>query len=393
MVVGYTANSTFRSVALLLLQNLRAGAQFSMTDNAFTGSEFKTTEGEVTFTASAVLPRGTVLVWYANAAGWTTSSTFAISASGDNIVLFSGSLTAPSRFHYALTYNIAFDAPSSALQANQCALPESLARNRTALELPRSRAGRYSGPTAGSREELLAAISDPSRWTQSEAVVLDLAALPAFNVRDGNSEPTAKPIAPPTAAPPTAAPPTAAPPTVAPAPPTSSPSTSPPPSLPTSFPSSSRSPNIAPTPLVTDTSGISPPTAFGLSTSSPTQSSSSGLTLGVVFSASAVVTLFVGWRLSAPRSAQRLSQRQHGSANPLYNSPDIAPHNKPWQASPMQQGAFNSPPVQPYSLKGGAASSPPPPPGWASRVSSSLPTWTHRPPMFQQVTAPAPRFY
>jgi hypothetical protein len=120
-------------------------------------------EGVVTYTASAALPRGTVLVWTATAAGWTTSSAFAISTSGDSIVLFSGSLAAPSRFHYALTYNFAFDAPCSALTAPQCSLPASLALSRTALELPRSKAGRYSGPTAGPREELLAAISDPSR--------------------------------------------------------------------------------------------------------------------------------------------------------------------------------------------------------------------------------------
>jgi hypothetical protein len=74
----------------------------------------------VTYTASAALPRGTVLVWTAIAAGWTTSNAFAISASADSIVLFSGSVAAPSRFNYALTYNSALDAPSSALTAPQC---------------------------------------------------------------------------------------------------------------------------------------------------------------------------------------------------------------------------------------------------------------------------------
>jgi hypothetical protein len=76
VVVGYSTSSTSKSVALLLLQNLRAGAQFSMTDNAYTGSAFKTSEGVVTFTASAAVPRGTVLVWTTAAAGWTSTPFF-----------------------------------------------------------------------------------------------------------------------------------------------------------------------------------------------------------------------------------------------------------------------------------------------------------------------------
>jgi hypothetical protein len=61
-----------------------------------------------------------------------------------------------------------------------------------------------------------------------------------------------------------------------------------------------------------------------------------------------------------------------GGARPGYEA-------SPYATSPyaMQQGAFNSPPVQfsgsPYSLQGGGASAPPPPPpGWGQRMSSSL---------------------
>jgi hypothetical protein len=246
-VVGYSSN-TPKTVALVLLNNMRAGAQLQMTDNAYTGSAFKTTEGVVTFTASAALPRGTLLVWTATAPDWAnTSGSFAISTSGDNVVLFSGSLAAPSRFHYALTYNLAFDAPSSTLTSSQCALPGTLAAARTALALPRLKAGLYNGPTAASREELLAAISDPGRWTQSDTVVFDFAALQAFSVRDGASEPTAQP--------------TPAPSTAAPAPITSSPTTSSPTSSPTEMLV------ISPT---TRPSSAAPPSTSAPVTASPT---------------------------------------------------------------------------------------------------------------------------
>jgi hypothetical protein len=301
VVVGYSTSSTSKSVALLLLQNLRAGAQFSMTDNAYTGSAFKTTEGVVTFTASAAVPRGTVLVWTTAAAGWTTSSAFAISTTGDNIVLFSGTLAAPSRFHYALTYNVVFDAPSSALTANQCALPASLVLSRTALELPRLKAGRYSGPTEGSREELLVSISDPSRWTQGDTVVLDPAALPAFIVRDGNSEPTAQPIKQPTTAPitPTTSSPTSSPTmllvTSPPSPPSSAPPsvTSSPPSSPSSAPPSSGEPATASPTSVGDQAPIQEAaTGGGGKSGSASVTMAAGIGVGAVLLAGLAVAFF-----------------------------------------------------------------------------------------------------
>jgi endonuclease I len=212
-IVGYNAN-TPKSVALVLLKDMRAGANFSMTDNAYNGTALKTNEGVVTFTANATLPRGTVLVWNTNATGWSASLAFALSTSGDNAVLYSGGLLAP-RFHYAFTYNVAFDAPSSALTANQCALPATLTAGKTALALPKFKGGRYSGPTVGSRDELLASISNPSLWTQSDTLIFDLAALPAFTVQASTGG--APTPAPTTAAPTTAAPTTAAP-TTAPSP-------------------------------------------------------------------------------------------------------------------------------------------------------------------------------
>ena len=200
-VIGYNANIP-RSLALLLLQEMRAGATFSMTDDAFQGSGngFRTTEGVVTFTASAALPRGTVLFWNATATGWTRDSKFLPSTGGDNVVLFSGSSFAtPGRFIYALTYNIAFDAPSLLLNASQCALPATLTLKRTALALPRIRGGRYTGPTVGYREDLLASISNASLWTQNDTVVYDLAAFTVLVVP--TSGPTAAPSSAPSSAP------------------------------------------------------------------------------------------------------------------------------------------------------------------------------------------------
>jgi endonuclease I len=253
-VVGYNSNAP-KSVALVLLNDMRAGAQLLMTDNAYLGSAFKTTEGVVTFTASAALPRGTVLVWTAAATGWTnTSGSFALSTAGDNVVLLSGSLAAPSRFHYALTYNAAFDAPSSTLTSSQCALPATLAAAQTALALPRLKGGRYSGPTAGSRQELLAAISDPSLWTQSDTTVYDLASLPAFTVQVAPT-PTPTTLAPTTAGP-SAESPTTPQPTLEPGQPTEQPTVAP-------------APTSTAAPSTSDTGGTGAPTPPALSLGSP----------------------------------------------------------------------------------------------------------------------------
>jgi endonuclease I len=203
-VIGYNASA--KSLALLLLQNMRTGATLSMTDNGFqgNGTGFRTNEGVVTFTASAALPRGTVLFWTATATGWTTNNFFALTTAGDSIVLFSGSNAAkPGRFIYALTYNGAFDAPSAAITGTStCSLPATLTLNRTALALPKGKAGRYTGPTVGYREDLLASISNASLWTQNDTVVNDLGALPAFTVLVvPTSGPTAAPSSAPSSAP------------------------------------------------------------------------------------------------------------------------------------------------------------------------------------------------
>jgi hypothetical protein len=254
-----------------------------------------------------------VLVWTAAAKGWTnTSGSFALSISGDNIVLMSGSLAAPSRFHYALTYNVAFDAPSSTLTSNQCALPATLAAKQTALALSKLKGGLYNGPTGGSREELLAAISDPDRWTQSDTVVYDLTALPAFAVRVGTTPA-------PTTLPATTAAPTAAP-------ITSAPTTGAPSAATTTVPTTNGAPSAAPTTGAPSTSAPTTGAPSAATTTAAPGSSGSGAVVGGVIGGliATVALIWVGIKKFAPEQDASNNQVSNArkvdteSSNPAY---------------------------------------------------------------------------
>ncbi|PKL33680.1 MAG: hypothetical protein CVV40_00490, partial [Planctomycetes bacterium HGW-Planctomycetes-2] len=125
-------------------------------------------EGGVQYTFPAATPAGTVVSMAGpfTSAGWSVNNTglgtaFALATAGDQILAFQGLATAPA-FIYAL--NTGGGGWTDATSSNTTALPPGLTPALTALDLavPELDNSFYSGPTSGTKSQLLAAISNPA---------------------------------------------------------------------------------------------------------------------------------------------------------------------------------------------------------------------------------------
>ena len=166
-VVGYYSDNP-DAVALVALVAVPDGTEIALTDNGWLASGgFRANEGTFRYTVPAGgLAAGTV-VRIDEPAG------LAFSASGDQVLLYTGPDAAPA-FVYALNNEGNAVWQADATDSNTSALPAGLVSGATAVALVEADNAAYTGPTAGSRGELLALISDPSNWTTSDD------AFPAF---------------------------------------------------------------------------------------------------------------------------------------------------------------------------------------------------------------------
>ena len=168
---GFTADDpdAFTFVALV---DIAAGEQITFTDNGWlAGGGFRPGEGTFTFTAATTIAAGTVVT---PALGGGVD----FDPSGDQILAYQGSDSDPS-FLAAIQFDDS--GFGDATSDSTTALPSALTEGVTALNLGEAENGRYDGPTAGTRDELLTAINDPANWTTSETP-LDPAAPTGFDV-------------------------------------------------------------------------------------------------------------------------------------------------------------------------------------------------------------------
>ncbi|MDJ0662853.1 MAG: lamin tail domain-containing protein [Crocosphaera sp.] len=144
--------------AFVTLVDIVAGTEISFTDNGWQANgTFRDTEGTFTWTAGTDIAAGTVIN--------PTVSSVAFSASGDQIIAYQGDSNNPT-FIYALNSE---GNPgvwqSDATSSNTSALPTGLVNGETAVALDEIDNAVYTGITSGTKEELLAAISDQSNWS------------------------------------------------------------------------------------------------------------------------------------------------------------------------------------------------------------------------------------
>ena len=180
------------AVELVALEDVPAGARIFMTDNAWTGTGFRTNEGTVSLVFPTNVPAGTVFGYgdsnllYSNL--WTTvSGSFRLSASGDTVIVYcednTGVFTPNTDFLSIVAISLSGDWLSSGLSNDQYGTTESAAPpNGLSMALPHRDNYHYKGITNGTRSELQAAIRNVSNWEGSNTNRFSFPTEPSFTV-------------------------------------------------------------------------------------------------------------------------------------------------------------------------------------------------------------------
>lgn len=100
---GAPGGTHSNAIDLLLRKDIGSGTQIKVTDNAWNGSALTTTEGFITYTATADLPAGTVIrysdcLYNQGGSGWTRSTplaSFDAGVSGDTLLVYQGTEASP----------------------------------------------------------------------------------------------------------------------------------------------------------------------------------------------------------------------------------------------------------------------------------------------------------
>ncbi|BAB77800.1 ExeM/NucH family extracellular endonuclease [Anabaena sp. FACHB-709] len=184
-IAGYNTTNP-DSIRLVVLVDIGAGTTFNITDNGWQSSgSFRTGEGILTYTAPQNISAGTVITWTngssSNSPGFNSNnpSNFALNASGDSLIIYTGTLASPTLI-YALSSGNWTNATSASTSAEPSgANGGTLETGKTTVAITTNGTnGYYSGATAGTQVELLAAISNPANWTASSTIT-DIANWPS----------------------------------------------------------------------------------------------------------------------------------------------------------------------------------------------------------------------
>jgi predicted extracellular nuclease len=183
------------AIRFLILTDIAAGTSFSVTDNGWQSSgSFRPGEGVLTYVAPTDLPAGTVLTWVngssSNSPGFSSNnpSNFALNATGDSLIIYTGTLASPTLI-YALNSSAAWgNATSASTSAEPTAANGGTLETGLTTVAVLAANGYYSGgPTTGTKEQLLNALSNPANWTTSGSAT-DLANWPStFSLPSGGT--------------------------------------------------------------------------------------------------------------------------------------------------------------------------------------------------------------
>jgi hypothetical protein len=177
-IVGYGADTGVKSFAFVLLADL-SGQTITFTDNGWLAAGgFRKGEGTVSYSVPAGTPVGTVIT----ISGLT--GTFNPAVGGDQILAYVGDEANPT-FLFAVDFadgntTYAGDATTS----NTSAVPTGLTFGTNALAFGEDNAA-YTGPTFGTKAEILGAIADETNWTVNDTAGVAYAA--SFSVDTGNA--------------------------------------------------------------------------------------------------------------------------------------------------------------------------------------------------------------
>ncbi|MCA9936989.1 MAG: Ig-like domain-containing protein, partial [Anaerolineales bacterium] len=177
-IIGFNYD-TPDGFAFVTLVDLDTGTEIRFTDSGWTAADaFRCCEGAYKYTAPAAIAAGTVITF--PSADFTVDNDaivgtngLALSTSGDQILAFQGASDTPT-FVYALNSE-GTGWQADATSSNTSALPLGLTDETSAVALIEIDNAVYTGTTTGTRDALLAAISNPANWAGSD---VDLQVMP-----------------------------------------------------------------------------------------------------------------------------------------------------------------------------------------------------------------------
>ncbi|MEB3220005.1 MAG: choice-of-anchor I family protein, partial [Nostocales cyanobacterium 94392] len=179
-IIGVNADNP-DNFSFVLLVDIEAGTEIRFTDSGWTNSNaFRASEGAFKYTAPTNLSAGTVINFINNSANFAADNDagvgtngFNLSTDGDQVIAFQGASTNPTFIYAVQTNSTQFQ--TTATTSNDSALPNGLVSGTSAVAV-----GQGSGAgdewdnsvynmsvTSGTKEEILAAVSNPVNWTGS----------------------------------------------------------------------------------------------------------------------------------------------------------------------------------------------------------------------------------
>src|SRR5262245_4145408 len=169
-IVQYNSVTT-DAFTFVFLRDVDAGTVVNFTDNGWLAAGgFRPGEGTVTYTAPSAITAGTIV----------TLPGLSLDDAGDQIIAYQGDPATPTILYVVDLADGNNTVAGDATNDNTTALPPGFTLDSNAVAVAFDNA-LYAGPTAGSRAELFAAISNSANWISSDALPV------VFSARTGQS--------------------------------------------------------------------------------------------------------------------------------------------------------------------------------------------------------------
>ncbi len=188
------ANFDSDKFTFVALANLDAGTVIYFTENGWTNDHLRTGEGTVLWSNSSPNPimAGTMVTIIPSATastGTVSGSSFALSASGDQILAYQRTASTTTMIYAVNSQETGWQA--SATNTESSGLPTGLTDGTTAIALNEVDNFVYGmSVTTGTKAELLAAIGNKTNWTGSDSVTQTLPPAGAFFVTGVSGTPS-----------------------------------------------------------------------------------------------------------------------------------------------------------------------------------------------------------
>lgn len=184
MISGFNSVGSLDEIVLTPLRDIPGGAMIYITDNAWTGTKFRTNEGTARLLIpSAGIPKGIPIGYGGSATAYQTAydslwiGSVQLSTSGDNIHVYcldsKSSVVHLSAVTYAsggwTTQPVTNEAD---LTTSMSVLPSTLAAS-SVLTLPHFDNNWYTGVRSGTQQQLLGYLSDANKWAKSDTSLMD----------------------------------------------------------------------------------------------------------------------------------------------------------------------------------------------------------------------------